>query len=357
MHMIHAPEHLDLPQATEASGPQHLAAWCRNFIGGDVRRATIQLAVTASLFAGLMAVMLAGYAAGLWWVEAVLALPAALFLLRLFVIQHDCGHGSFFPSRAANDWVGRVLSLLTFTPYDAWRLAHNLHHAASGNLDRRGLGSIDTITVREYRALPFMKRLSYRLYRHPLVMLLIGMPIYMVIIQRIPFMALSPYFDSYQTSSTSKISRSIIFHDGILIALYGALITLIGWKIVLTVFLPVLVMTSWIGGWLFFIQHQFEDAYWQPHDEWEFRSAALHGSSYYALPPLLQWLTGNIGLHHIHHLCSAIPNYRLQECLNGKEELQNLNRMTIRDSLRSVSLSLWDEDARKMVGFKALKGM
>lgn len=334
---------------------RHLTAYCHTFKGADVRRSILQLTITATLFVLTMSLMIAAHVYGQWGVIACLVLPASGLLIRLFIIQHDCGHGSYFRSRRANDMAGRAISLLTVTPYESWKRSHNIHHAVSGNLDQRdstaGAGSIDTLTVREYKALPWRKRLTYRLYRSPLILLIVGTPIHIILLQRIPFLKIA-FFESHQEPPPEKIWRSILLLDIAMMVFYGGFAALFGWQILLTVILPVLVVTSWIGGWLFFIQHQFEDTYWQPAKDWNFRDAALGGSSYYALPPLLQWFTGSIGLHHIHHLCSAIPNYRLQECLNQSHELQTMNRMTIRDSIQCIGLSLWDEDLQRMVSFR-----
>lgn len=334
---------------------RRLAQHCQSYKGANTRRSIVQLSVTALLFLSLIGTMIAAHHLALWWVIAVLALPAAGLLVRLFIVQHDCGHASYFSSRRANDMVGRVISLLTVTPYECWKRAHNIHHAASGNLDHRGAGAIDTLTVREYRALPWRKRFGYRFYRNPMVMFILGAPVQFMVIQRIPFLAPSPFFESHGATPTVQMWRSIVLLDIAMAAFYGAVAMVFGWQILLTVFVPVLVLTSWIGAWLFFVQHQFEESYWQPAGVWEFRSAALEGSSYYVLPPVLQWFTGNIGLHHIHHLCSAIPNYRLQECLDHSADLQGMNRMTLIDSLKCIRCALWDEDTQKMVGFGALK--
>lgn len=337
-------------------GMRQIVAHCGLYKGADARRSIVQLATTLALFVALSATMLFFHAQGWFWASAALWLPAGGLLVRLFIIQHDCGHGSYFKTRAQNDLTGRALSLLTFTPYSFWRDAHNLHHAGSGNLSRRGIGSIDTLTVREYKALPPLKRMAYRLYRHPLMVLLLGPPLYVLLIQRLPLTATFSYFEDYRSVPYAKIWRSVLMLDAGMVLFYGALVAVFGLAPVLLVFLPPVIMAAWIGGWLFFVQHQFEDTYWKDGKDWTFQNAALHGSSYYVLPRALQWFTGNIGLHHIHHLCSAIPNYRLQECLDTNAALQTLNRMSIRQSLRCVKLALWDETQEKMVSFaQALK--
>ncbi|MAE51003.1 MAG: fatty acid desaturase [Micavibrio sp.] len=286
-----------------------------------------------------------------YWIVAILILPAAGLLVRLFVLQHDCGHGSLFPSRRANNLTGRLLSVLTFTPYDCWRKAHNLHHACSGHLDRRGVGGVDTLTVREYRALSSANKLAYRLYRNPFVMILFGAPYNSLIGQRFFANKGLPFNESYRSLPFKKVWKSVLSLNLALVLFYGTLGMLFGFKPLLVIVLPVVIIASWIGGWLFFIQHQFEEAYWEKNENWNFHDAAVLGSSHYVLPPLLQWFTGNIGLHHIHHLCAKIPNYRLQECLEGSPVLQEMNRLNLGESLECACLALWDEDRRKMIAF------
>ena len=327
------------------STAQELAAHCAKFQGTSALTSIVQLVSTAALFMACCAAIFYGVARE-WWPVLGLSPIAAGLMVRLFILQHDCGHGSFFRKRFANDLVGRAISVITLTPYDYWRQAHAIHHATSGNLDRRGIGDIDTLTVAEYRKLPLRKKLSYRAYRHPFVWLLLGAPYHFTIVQRIPF---------GQVLSFAKIWRSVLLLDLALILVYGALLLLLGWKTLLIGFLPISVMAAWIGGWLFFIQHQFEDAWWKKGEKWDFHSAAILGSSYYVMPRILQWFTGSIGIHHIHHLCNKIPNYRLQECLNASPMLQGMSRLTLGESIKCIRLALWDEKAGKLVGFGALK--
>lgn len=325
-----------------------LSDHCKAYRGADLKRGLIQLATTALPFFALAAAMFAGVTYELYWLTALLTLPAAGLLVRLFIIQHDCGHGSYFRSRAANNWLGRAISLFTLTPYSSWRRAHAVHHATSGNLNRRGTGDVGTLTVSEYLALPRLKRFGYRLYRHPLVHLVFGAPYYFILRQRIPLGWALP---------GRQVWRSILTLNLGIAALYGSAVLLFGWKPLLIVYLPVMVIASWIGGWMFFVQHQFEKTYWAPEEKWDFHVAAIMGSSYYVLPKILNWFTGNIGLHHIHHLSGSIPNYRLQDCLKASPELQRLSRLTLRDSLKCVRLALWDEDQGRLVGFRNLKGL
>jgi omega-6 fatty acid desaturase (delta-12 desaturase) len=314
--------------------------------GPDPARSISQLVTTAALFSGLLAVM--GLAADdRYWLTLLLAVPAAGLLVRLFIIQHDCGHGSFFRSRAANDFVGRCLSVLTFTPYFNWSQGHAVHHASTGNLDRRGRGDVDTWTVAEYQESTPLKRLLYRLYRSPFVMVLLGAPINFVLLQRLP---LGRAFRDRQSR------RSILYLNVALLVVFGSACAVFGvWPVVGT-YLPVIIIASWIGNWLFYVQHQFEGAYWHRDAEWDFHVAASDGSSYFKLPPILQWFSGNIGLHHVHHLCSRVPNYRLQECLDAAPELHDGTKViTLRESFGCWRLALWDERRRVLVGFQEVR--
>ena len=327
---------------------KEVVSHCANYKGADNKRSAFQLITTLSLFAALCVVMY--YSMNIsYLVTLLLAVPAAGLLTRIFIFQHDCGHGSFFTSTKWNTWTGRALGILTVTPYDFWRRAHNKHHATSGDLDRRSIGGIDTITKAEYDALSKRKQFFYRLYRHPLVLLMIGTPLYVIILQRFPYNQATGFYNGYQSLSVSSIWKSIMMTNLFILLIYGTASLLIGLPTVLAVYLPILVMTTWLGGWLFYIQHQFEDTYWENSDNWNRQEAALLGSSYYHLPRILQWFTGNIGLHHIHHLSSDIPNYKLQDCMNGMPELADVNRITIKDSLQSLSLHLWDEDKKQLV--------
>jgi acyl-lipid omega-6 desaturase (Delta-12 desaturase) len=310
----------------------------------DRRRAFLQLLNTALPFLALLAGMTWALEIGAWWALA-LAVPAAGLLLRLFMIQHDCGHGSFFRARWANDLVGRAIGVLTLTPYVYWRRAHNSHHAGSGNLDRRGEGAITTLTVREYLALPLWRRLAYRAYRHPLVLFGIGPAYQFLLRHRVP------------TGHPLREWRDWLSILGTNLAL-GAVIAgafLLGIDLFLIGYLPVMLLAASIGVWLFHVQHQFEDAYWEQGASWSYHAAAIEGSSFYDLPGVLRWATAHIGLHHIHHLASRIPNYRLKECFEQNPTLQRAKRLTLWSSLKCARLSLWDEEARKLVPFGALR--
>ena len=277
-----------------------------------------------------------------YWLTLALSLPAALFLVRLFLIQHDCGHHAFFNSRKINNMVGRIMGVLTLTPYEVWRRDHAVHHATSGDLENRGTGDIDTLTVREYQALSAARKLQYRLYRHPFVMFVIGPAYQFILRNRLPsgISRCDPGF----LKSTMGTNLAII----IVVTL---MIWLIGPRQFLVVQLPVTMIASSIGVWLFYVQHQFEDTMWARGDDWQVHDAALYGSSFYDLPRWLAWLTGFIGIHHVHHLYSRIPFYRLPQVLRDFPELTRVRRITLLDSIACARLRLWDETQQKLVPF------
>lgn len=277
-----------------------------------------------------------------FWLGLLLAVPAAGFLVRLFMIQHDCGHGSFFPSRRANDWVGRALGVLTLTAYDFWRYTHARHHAHSGNLDRAGVGSVDILSVRAYQALPRLQRRRYRLYRHPLILFGLG-PIYLFMLHnRVPVGFMRAGWMPWLSTMGTNVAI-------VLVAM--VMISLVGAGTFLLVHLPIAILAAAIGVWLFYVQHQFDTTRWAHSDEWTFHEMALYGSSYYDLPAVLRWLTANIGVHHVHHLASRIPSYRLSEVLNDHPWLREVSRVTFWQSLQCTRLALWDEKRRRLVPF------
>jgi acyl-lipid omega-6 desaturase (Delta-12 desaturase) len=306
-------------------------------------RSIAELAIT---FVPLMALWFAAWLTfwlGYAWATPLVAIPAAGFLVRLFMIQHDCGHGTFFSRRRANDWVGRVIGVLTMTPYDFWRRTHAIHHATAGNLDRRGIGDVDTLTVREYRALSRWGRLRYRLYRHPLVMFGLG-PAYLFLLQhRLPVGLMRRGWQPWASTMATNLAIALIV---------AALVWFIGPKAFLLVHLPIMLLAASAGVWLFYVQHQFERTTWERDGAWSLHDAALHGSSHYDLPLLLRWFTANIGVHHVHHLCSRIPYYRLPRVLRDHPELRDIGRLTLRESLRCVPLALWDEEQNRLVSFR-----
>ena len=323
---------------------RRMAQVCAQHRGAQPARAAAQIASTVLPLLAIVWLMLAKVETA-YWLTLLLAIPAAGLVVRLFIIQHDCGHGSFFGSRAANDWTGRAMSLLTLTPYGLWKREHAIHHANSGNLDRRGIGDIDTLTVAEYRALPPLRRLGYRVYRHPLFLFTFGIPFYFLVLQRLPWFHGLPARDAW---------RSVMGLNLALIVVLGALSLVIDPMHILLVGLPIVIVAAAAGGWLFFVQHQFEGTYWARGGKWDFQIAAVLGSSYYDLPRVLNWFTGDIGLHHIHHLNGTIPNYRLQECAAAMPECRDLNRITLWSSLSCVRLTLWDEDNGRLVPFGAV---
>ena len=314
--------------------------------GAETRRSIFQLVTTATPFIALLAVM-AWASRDDYWLTLLLALPAAGLLVRLFIIQHDCGHSSFFRSRATNDLVGRCLSVLTLTPYYGWKRDHAAHHASTGNLDRRGRGDVETLTVAEYQASSTLRKLAYRLFRNPLVMVMLGAPINFILLQRFP--------KRHELGNRQSL-LSILSLDLVLLVAFGLACALFGVRPVFGTYLPVIIIASWVGNWLFFVQHQFKEAHWERDGDWDFHVSALVGSSYFKLPLLLQWFSGNIGLHHVHHLCSRVPNYRLQACLDAAPELQEIAKViSLRESLGCWRLALWDEHRGLLVGFRDLE--
>lgn len=306
-------------------------------------RSIVELSITIFPFAALWAAAWFIYWLGYWWVSLLITIPAAGFLVRLFMIQHDCGHGAFFRGRRANDWVGRIIGVLTMTPYDHWRGTHAVHHATTGDLGRRGIGDIDTLTVREYLALPLRGRLKYRLYRNPIVLFGVG-PIYLFLLRnRLP---IGQWRDGWEPWISTQATNAAIA----LIA--AALIWLIGAKAFLLVHLPTMIAAATVGVWLFYVQHQFETTVWSESQDWDHHHAALRGSSHYDLPPVLRWFSANIGMHHVHHLCSRIPFYRLPHVMNDHPQLKTVGRLTLLQSLQCVPLALWDEATQRLVTFR-----
>lgn len=272
-----------------------------------------------------------------------LVVPSAFFLVRLFMIQHDCGHGALFKAKWANDWVGRVAGVFTLTPYDYWRRTHAIHHGTHGNLDRRELGGIELLTVEEYRARSAFGRFLYRLYRHPAILFGVG-PAYLFVFQhRLPVGEMRQGWRPWVEVMLTNLAIA---------AVVGGAIFLGGVGPFLMVHLPVVLLAATIGVWLFYVQHQFEDAHWKRGEDWDLHDAALMGSTHYDLPHPLRWLTANIGIHHIHHLNSRIPFYRLPQILSDHPPLKNVQRLTLRQSLACVPLTLWCEKTERMVSFR-----
>lgn len=303
-------------------------------------RSCVELAITLGPFVILMALS--------WWalsVSYVLAAAIATlngaFLVRIFVIQHDCGHNSFFRNRQVNDWIGRALGVLTLTPYDVWRRTHSMHHSSAGNLDRRGIGDMPTLTVAEFRSRSWLGRFRYRLYRHPIFLFGVA-PAYLFFLQnRLPI--------SMMRSGESWLSAMAT--NAALATLLGAGVWFAGVIPVLLTVLPTTLVGASIGVWLFYVQHQFEDTIWDRELNWDLHDAALHGSSHYVLPPVLRWFSANIGVHHVHHLYARIPFYRLPEVLRDHPDLAHAQRLTLRESLACARRHLWDEKRRRLLSF------
>ena len=287
-----------------------------------------------------------------WWLLAYapvasfgLALLNGIFLVRLFIIQHDCGHGAFLKQRRVQNWIGRSLGVLTLTPYAVWQRTHAIHHASHGNLDARGIGDVTTLTVAEYQARGRFGRWLYRLYRNPVVLFVLG-PAYLFLLQnRLPIGLMRAGWGYWVSAMGTNAMIALVL---------AALLWAGGWAAVLLIYLPCAISAATIGVWLFYVQHQFEQTHWSKGEDWQLHHAALEGSSHYVLPQPLRWLTGNIGIHHVHHLYSRIPFYRLPEVLRHHATLAEAQRLTIAESFATVRLHLWDEARGKLVSFSDL---
>ena len=316
--------------------------------GGAAKQSLWQLGSTLVGFSALFATML--------WTSSfsipltlLLALPAGGFLVRVFIIQHDCGHGAFFRSQWANDLVGIFCGVFMFTPYYAWRRSHATHHAGAGHLARRGVGDIYTMTVNEYLALGFWRRLQYRLFRNPFVLFVLGPLFVFVIIHRIP-RALShdrgPRAERLNVHFTTLASATMM---AVGMYVFGP-----------TAFLLAFGLPAYLGGaagiWLFYVQHQYENAYWRGDKTWSYEEAAILGSSYYRLPKVLQYFSGNIGFHHVHHMAPKVPNYRLERCHNENAYFHQAVTLSLWQSLKTIGLKLYDEESKRMVSFSAVRG-
>ncbi|RXZ79038.1 fatty acid desaturase [Paenibacillaceae bacterium] len=278
-----------------------------------------------------------------YWLTLPIAVVTAGFVIRTFIIFHDCCHQSFFKSKRANDIVGTIAGVLTHVPYMQWKYTHSMHHSTSGNLDKRGIGDIWVLTVDEYKASTKWRRIAYRIYRNPVVMFGLG-PIGVFLID----------YRFNRRGAKRKERMNTYLTNILIVALYAVLIWAIGWQSFLLVQGPVFFMSGLFGIWLFYVQHQFEDSYYETDDEWSYVKAAVEGSSYYKLPKPLQWMTGNIGFHHVHHLSPRVPNYNLEKAHNAATPLQNATTITLRTSLQSLKFRLWDEENKVFVGFKKL---
>jgi omega-6 fatty acid desaturase (delta-12 desaturase) len=308
----------------------------------DVRRSLWQVANTLIPYFVLWYLMIRAMEVS-YWITLGLSVFAAGFLMRAFIIFHDCGHGSFFKSQKANNFLGTITGLLNFTPYYRWRHDHAIHHATASDLDRRGTGDVYTMTVKEYLAAPWWKKVGYRIMRNPFALLGVGPLLVFLITQRIPL-----------PSQGRREKASVWWTNFALAGIIALMCWLVGWKTYVLVQLPVIFISSTIGIWLFYVQHNFDPSYWDNHEGWEFMKAGLQGSSFYKLPPILQWFSGNIGFHHIHHLSSKIPNYNLPQCYY-ENPLFHVTPLTFTASLKSLSLRLYDEEQKMMIGWSGLK--
>jgi omega-6 fatty acid desaturase (delta-12 desaturase) len=313
-----------------------LAPYARPRLGRSVLDLLTSVVPYLALCAGMYRLLGVSY-----WLALLTAVPASGFLLRTYVIFHDCAHGSFLPSKRANAWTGILTGLLVYSPFSAWRHEHAGHHATSGDLDRRGVGDVATLTVAEYHARPWRARLGYRLFRNPLIMFGLG-PIWALVI--------APRLIPRDARPRAKRSRAGT--DAAIVATVGALVWAVGWKDYVLLQAPAVILAGAAGVWLFYVQHQFEDAYWQRSEDWSFAAAALEGASHLRLPKVLQFFTGNIGLHHVHHLNAKIPNYNLQRAHEENAFLHAAPELTLWDGIRATRLKLYDEHAGRLVTFR-----
>lgn len=338
----------ELVPAGHPTPKQDASAWKEivlRFQQPSLPRAVWQLVNTLVPYALLWYLMCLSLAWS-WWITLPLAALAGLFLIRIFIIFHDCGHGSFFKSRLANDIVGFVTGVLTMTPYYHWRWEHSIHHATAGSLDRRGVGDVWTMTVEEYLRSSRWKRFAYQLARNPFVMFVIA-PVYLFVIeQRIPAKNANP-----------RERASVHWMNLAMFCLAALQIWVFGLSAYLLIQLTITTVGGALGIWLFYVQHQFEDVYWERDENWDFTAAALQGSSFYKLPKILQWFSGNIGFHHIHHLSSRIPNYNLERCHEADPMFSQVKPLTLLASLKSLKFRLWDEEKGGLVGFRHARNL
>jgi omega-6 fatty acid desaturase (delta-12 desaturase) len=306
-------------------------------------RAVWQLVNTLGSYAIVWGLMLWSHTVS-WWLTVPLAMLAAGLLVRVFIIFHDCGHGSFFKSRLANEVLGFITGMLTFTPYHHWRWEHALHHASSGDLDRRGTGDVWTMTVQEYLESSKWRRILYRLARNPIVLFVLA-PVFLFLFrERIP-----------SASAKPRERRSVWWMNSAILAMVVMLGWAFGIKDYVIIQVLVMVVSGGLGVWLFYVQHQFDGAYWERGENWDYTAAALQGSSFYRLPRILQWFSGNIGYHHIHHLSPRIPNYNLQRCHDSHPLFKQVKPVTLLGSMKLITYHLWDEQRRKLVSFRHVR--
>jgi acyl-lipid omega-6 desaturase (Delta-12 desaturase) len=309
----------------------------------DLRHSLGQIATSLFPYLALWALMIFSLHVSIW-LSLVFAILAAAFLIRIFIIFHDCGHGSFFKSRTANQWVGFLVGVLVFTPSENWWHDHAVHHATAGDLDRRGVGDVNTMTVEEYRQSSRWHRLTYRVFRNPLAMFIVGPIVVFLILNRFP-----------TRGAGRKEKLSVVFADLVIAVIFVLMSMAIGWKAYLLLQVFVMWLAGAAGIWMFYVQHQFENVYWVHSAQWDYLDSALKGASCYQLPKLFQWFTGNIGFHHIHHLSPRIPNYFLELCYKENPLLRANTTLNLISGLKSLSLRLWDEQAQRMVSFRSVR--
>ena len=327
------------------SAREELIQSISKYAQADYRKAFWQVSNTLLPYIGLWVLMIFSVLHGYpYWLTLLLAVAASGFLVRLFILFHDCCHSAFFPSHRANRLLGYIAGILVFTPFEDWQRTHVIHHSASGDLDRRGVGDIWTLTVDEYLSASRLKRFAYRFFRNPLFLFTIIPLVLFLIIQRFP----SP-------GAKKRERNSVLFTNFAIIAIITVMSLTLGFQNYLMIQLPVIMMAASAGMWLFYVQHQYEDVYWSRHQSWDLTLSGLEGSSYYKLPKVLQWIVGNIGLHHIHHVKANIPNYNLQRCYDEISALQTVTPLTFRKSLKSLWLNLWDEQRQKLVSFRSIR--
>lgn len=334
------------PNLTSTSEPSKsdIAAWkeiVAEYTQPSTWRAVWQIVNSVGPYAFLWYLM---YKSTTWWTTLPLAVLAGAFMIRIFIIFHDCGHGSFLKSRKANDVIGFICGMLTLTPYFHWRWEHSVHHANAGDLDNRGTGDVWTMTVKEYLEASRFKRFSYRLARNPIILFVIAPLVLFTIHQRFANAKANP-----------RERRSVYWMNFAIFLMAVSMSWLVGWKTYLVLQLTVMAVAGGAGVWMFYVQHQFEDVYWERGEQWDYTAAALQGSSFYKLPKILQWFTGNIGFHHIHHLSPRIPNYNLERCHNSHPMFHEVKPITLITSLKSFNLRLWDEELKKLVGYSRLR--
>ena len=329
--------------STKKDGAQSWTGIIRKYNQPDIRKSIWQIINSLGPYLIMWAVMY--YTLGIsYWITLALSLLAAGFLVRIFIIFHDCGHGSFFKSARTSRIVGTIIGALVFTPYDRWHRSHAAHHSTVGNLDKRGDGDVWTLTAEEYRASSRGRKLFYRLYRNPIMLFLIG-----------PVILFTVWF-RFNTKRASRSERwNVHLVNLIVLAWCVGLSLLLGWKAFLMIQVPIIFFATSAGAWLFYVQHQFEDVIWSHNEQWDYMDMALRGSSFLKTPRIIQWFSGNIGFHHIHHLSPKIPNYKLQRCHEENPIFSSIKPMNIGKGLQSMKFRLWDENMGKLISFPLFK--